>query len=121
MNDIQKKNVCEILDASGSEIRKALDVHFRDLKLWEPTPEDYQLLDSVIATIQESIWTSDEHEFDYEKLKTEIYEALHGGGKAETEELEDHVDESEAGERDRAVTDFTFDWLRCILDKDVNE
>jgi hypothetical protein len=33
MNDIQKKNVCDILDSSGSDFRKALDVRFRDLNL----------------------------------------------------------------------------------------
>ena len=119
MNDFQKKNLCDILDASGSELRKALDVHFRDLKLWEPTPEDYHLLHSVIATIQEGIWTSNEHEFDYEKLETDIYEALLGGRGAETEEPEDYVGESDAFERDRAIIDFTFDWLRCILVKEV--
>ena len=121
MNDIQKKNVCDILDSSGSDLRKALDVRFRDLKLSEPVPEDYHLLDRTIATIQEGIWTSDEPEFDYDKLKTGIYEALHGGRRAETEEPEEYVGESEAGERDRAVIDFTFNWLRCILDKDVSE
>ena len=67
MNDIQKKNVCGILDSSGSDFRKALDVRFRDLKLGELTPEDHQLLDRTIATIQEGIWTSDEHGFDYKK------------------------------------------------------
>jgi hypothetical protein len=113
MNDIQKKNVCDILDSSGSDLRKALDVRFRDLKLVEPTPEDYHLLDNTIATIQEGIWTSDEPGFDYDKLKTDIYEALHGGRRAETEEPEEYFGESEAGERDRAVIDFTFDWLRC--------
>jgi len=121
MNDIQKKNVCNILDSSGVDLRKALDERFRDLKLGEPTSEDYQLLDRTIATIQEGIWISEEPGFDYGKLKTDIYEALHGGRRAETEEPVDYIGESEAGERDRAVIDFTFDWLRCILVKDVNE
>ena len=119
MNDVQKKNICDILEASSSELRKALDVHFRDLKLWEPTPEDYQLLHSVIAAIQEGIWASDEHEFDYEKLETDIYEALLGGRGAETERTEDYVGDSDAVERDRAVIDFTLYWLRCILVKEV--
>jgi hypothetical protein len=121
MNDIQKKNVCDILDSSGVDLRKALDVRFRDLKLGEPTPEDYHLLDRTIATIQEGIWTSYEPEFDYDKLKTDIYEALIDGRRAKVEEPEVYVGESDADERDRAVIDFTFDWLRCILDKDVNE
>jgi hypothetical protein len=119
MNDTQKKNVCDMLDSSGSDLRKALDVLFRDHKLGEPEPEDYQLLDRTIATIQEGMWTSDEPEFDYDKLKADIYDALIDGAK--TEEPEDYVGESDADERGRAVIDFTFDWLRCILDKDVNE
>ena len=121
MNDIQKKNVCDILDSSGPDLRKALDVRFRDLKLGEPAPEDYLLLDKTIATIQEGIWTSYDPEFDYDKLKTDIYEALLDGRRADTEKSENYVGESEAIERGRAVIDFTIDWLRCILDKDVNE
>ncbi|MGD0954306.1 MAG: hypothetical protein ABR985_18265 [Methanotrichaceae archaeon] len=115
MNDIQKKNVCDILDSSGFDLRSALDVRFIDLKLGEPAPEDYQLLDRTIATIQEGIWTSYDPEFDYAKLKTDIYEALLNGRRAETEKPEDYVGESDAVERDRAVIDFTIDWLRCIL------
>ena len=103
MNDIQKKNVCDILDSSGFDLRNALDVRFRDLKLGEPASEDYQLLDKTIATIQEGIWTSDEPGFDYDKLKTDIYEALFGGRRAETEKPEDYVGESDAVERDRAL------------------
>ena len=120
MNDIQKKSICDILDASGSELRKAFEVRFINLELREPAPEDYQLLHSVITTIQEGIWAIDEPEFDYEKLKTDVYEALHGEGRAETEESIDYDGESDGDERDRAVTDFTFDWLRCILDKGAN-
>ena len=93
MNDIQKRNVCDILDSSGVDLRKALDVRFRDLKLSEPVPEDYQLLDRTIATIQEGIWTSDDSDFDYDKLKTDIYEALLDGRRAENEEPEDYVGE----------------------------
>ena len=115
MNDIQKKNVCDILDSSGVDLRKALDKHFRDLKLGEPTPEDYQLLDRTIATIQEGIWTSDEPEFDYNKLKADIYEALLDGRRAKTKEPEIYVGENGAAERDRAAIGVTFDWLRCIL------
>jgi len=37
------------------------------------------------------------------------------------EKSENYVGKSEAVERGRAVIDFTIDWLRCILDKDVNE
>jgi hypothetical protein len=121
MNDIQKRNVCDILDSSGFDLRNSLDARFRELKLGETAPEDYQLLDKTIATIQEGIWTSDEPGFDYDKLKSDIYEALHSRRRAETEEPEEYVGENEADERDRAVIDFTFDWLRCILDKDVNE
>jgi hypothetical protein len=115
MNDIQKKNICDILDSGGADLRKALDVRFRDLKLVGPAPEDYQLLDRTIATIQEGIWTVDEPEFDYAKLKTDIYEALLEGRRAKTKEPEIYVGESEAVERDRAVIDFTFDWLRCLF------
>lgn len=43
MNDILKKSVCDILDSSGVDLRNALDVRFRDLKLVEPAAEDYQL------------------------------------------------------------------------------
>ena len=121
MNDTQKKNVCDILDSSGVDLRNALDVRFRDLKLVEPAAEDYQLLDRTIATIQEGIWTSYDPDFDYDKLKTDIYEALLDGRRADTEKSENYVGESEAVERGRAVIDFTIDWLRCILDKDVNE
>jgi hypothetical protein len=121
MNDTQKKNVCDMLDFSGPDLRKALDVRFRDRKLGEPEPEDYQLLDSTIATIQEGIWTSDEPEFDYDKLKADIYDALLDGRRAKTTEPEIYVGENDADERGRAIIDFTFDWLRCILDKDVNE
>jgi hypothetical protein len=119
MNDTQKRNVCDILDSSGPDLRKALDVHFRDHKLGEPEPEDYRLLDRTIATIQEGMWTSDEPEFDYGKLKADIYDALLDGAK--TKEPEDYVGESDADERGRAVIDFTFDWLRCLLDKDEKE
>ncbi|VVB62567.1 Uncharacterised protein [uncultured archaeon] len=115
MNDTQKKNACDILDSSGVDLRKALDEHFRDLKLGESTPEDYRLLDHTIATIQEGIWTSDEPDFDYDKLKTDIYEALVDKERAKTEEPEIYMGESEAVERDKAVIDFTFDWLKCIL------
>ncbi|VVB63378.1 Uncharacterised protein [uncultured archaeon] len=121
MNDIQKKNVCDILDSSGVDLRSALDVRFIGLKLGEPAPEDYQLLDRAIATIQEGIWTSYDPEFDYDKLKTNISDALLDGRRSKTEKPEDYVGESEDVERDRAVIDFTIDWLRCILDKDVNE
>jgi hypothetical protein len=86
MNDILKKNVCDILDSSGVDLRNALDVRFRDLKLVEPAAEDYQLLDKTIATIQEGIWTSDDPDFDYDKLKAEISEALLDGRRAETED-----------------------------------
>jgi hypothetical protein len=119
MNDIQKKNVCDILDSCGSDLRNGFDVRFRDLELGEPTPKDYHLLDRTISAIQEGIWTSDESMFDYNKLKADIYEALLGGRRAETEITEDYVGESDTVERDRAVIDFTFDWLRCILDKNV--
>jgi hypothetical protein len=115
MNDIQKKNVCDILESSSIDLRKALDTYFRDLKLGEATPEDYQLLDRTIATIQEGIWTSDEPGFDYNRLKTDIYEALLDGGRAKSEELEIYVGQNDSDERKRAVIDFTFDWLRCIL------
>jgi len=115
MNNIQKKNVCDILDYSGVDLRKALDTHFRDLKLGKPSPEDYRLLDNTISTIHEGIWTSDEPEFDYGKLKADIYDALLDGAK--TKEPEIYVGENDADERGRAVTDFTFDWLRCILQR----
>jgi hypothetical protein len=115
MYDIQKRIVCDILDFGRVNLRKALDAHFRDLKLGEPTPENYQLLDRTIATIQEGIWTSDEPEFDYDKLKKDIYEVLLDGRRAKTKEPEIYVEEIGAVERDRAVIDFTFDWLRCIL------
>ena len=115
MNDLQKKNVCAILDSSGVDLRKALGAHFRDLKLGEPTPEDYRLLDNTISTIHEGIWTSDETEFDYGKLKADIYNALLDGRRAKTKEPEIYVGENDADERGRAVIDFTFDWLRCIL------
>jgi hypothetical protein len=59
MNDIQKKNVCDILESSGSDLRKALDVRFKDLKLGDTAPEDYQLLDRTIATIQEGTGLGD--------------------------------------------------------------
>jgi hypothetical protein len=115
MNDIQKKNVCNILDSNGVDLRKALDTHFRDLNLGEPTSEDYQLLDNTISTIHEGIWASDEPEFDYDKLKADIYEALIDGKRAKTEEPEIYVGENDTDERRRAVIDFTFDWLRCLL------
>jgi hypothetical protein len=60
-------------------------------------------------------WTSDESEFDYDMLKTDIYEALLNGRRAKTKEPEIYLGENEAVERDRAVINFTFDWLRCIL------
>jgi hypothetical protein len=91
MTNIQKKNVCDNLDSSGVDLRSALDVRFTGLKLGEPAPEDYQLLDRTIATIQEGIWTSYDPEFDYDKLKADIYEALLDGRRAETEKPEDYV------------------------------
>ena len=115
MNEIQKKNICDIFDSSGVDLRKALDAHFRDLNLGKPTPEDYQLLDSTISTIHEGIWTSDEPEFEYDKLKPEVYEALVGKRRAKTEKPEVYVGENEAVERDKAIIDFTFNWLSCLL------
>jgi hypothetical protein len=116
MNDIRKKKVCDILDSSGADLRRTFDEHFRDLKLGGPTPEDYQLLDNIISTIhEEGIWTSDEPEFDYDKLKADIFDALLDGRKAKTKEPEIYVGENDADGRGIAVIDFTFDWLSCIL------
>jgi hypothetical protein len=115
MNDIQKKKACDILDSSGPDLRKALNEYFNDLNLSEPEPEDYQLLDSIISTIHEGMWTSNEPDFDFNKLKSEVYEALIDEKRAKTEEPEIYVGENDAVKRDRAVIDFTFNWLKCIL------
>ena len=115
MDEIQKKNICAVLDSSGVDLRKALDAHFRDLNLSKPVPEDYQLLDSTISTIHEGIWTSEEPELEYDKLKSEVYKVLIDERRAKAEEPEAYVGENEAVERDRAIIDFTFNWLRCLL------
>ena len=120
MNDLKRKNVCDILDSAAPDLRKALDTRFRDLKLEEPTPKDYQLLDKTIATLREGAWTNEDFERNHEKLKTDIYETSFGG-RSNAEAQEDYVGESDAFERGRAVVDFTFDWLRCLIDEIVHE
>ncbi len=105
------------MDSDGSDLRKSLDERFRDLKVGKTTPEDYHLLDEIISTLREGAWTRDNFESDYEKLKTDIYDALLGGKIPKTEEREDYAGEIEADDRNRAVIDFTFDWLRYILNK----
>ena len=115
MDEIQKKNICDILSSSAPDLREALDVHFRDLNFGEPTPVDYQLLDSTISTIHEGIWTSNESELDYDKVKSEVYKALIDERKARAEDPENYVEEDGTVDRDRAIIDFAFNWLRCLL------
>ena len=58
MNDIHKKDFCDILNSSGPELRNALDDYFRASGLSEPGPEDYRLMDKTIETIQMMTWNS---------------------------------------------------------------
>jgi hypothetical protein len=49
---------------------------------------------------------SDESEFDYDKMKADIYDVLLDGRRARTKEPEIYVGENDADERGREVIDF---------------
>ncbi len=121
MNNIRKKKVCDILDSDHHDLRKALASRFIELDLGEVTSEDYHLLDETIATLKEGTWTSDDFESDYKELKTDIYEALLREEYTDEEGREDYVGASNHIKRGSAVIDFTFDWLRCVLDENLNK
>ena len=102
MNDIHKKDFCDILNSSGPELRNALDDYFRASGLSEPGPEDYRLMDKTIETIQMMTWNPD---FDYGKLKIDLYADL----------LDEKV---EMDDRGRLIIDFIVGWLKCLLEKE---
>jgi hypothetical protein len=65
-----------------------------------------------LPTIQDGIWTSDDPDFDYDKMKTDIYEALLAGRRVETERPEDYVGKV----RPSSVTERLIDLQSIGLD-----